>query len=98
VTESARTGSLSSAVIDKWRTFWFRPEPAYTLGAVRIAFGALATLWTLSLTPDLEALFSSDGVVARQPIRRFEWGVFEIWSDDRALIIGWTLLLVSAIA
>ena len=98
MTESARTGSLSSALIDKWRTFWFRPEPAYTLGAVRIAFGALATLWTLSLTPDLEALFSSDGVVARQPIRPFEWGVFEIWTDDRALIIGWTLLLVSAIA
>ncbi|HET6735460.1 HTTM domain-containing protein [Mycobacterium sp.] len=99
MTESARTsGSLIRALTDRWRTFWFRPEPAYTLGAVRIAFGALATLWTLSLTPDLDALFSSDGVVAQQPTRPFEWGVFEIWTDDRALIIGWTLLLVSAIA
>lgn len=90
--------SRRRTVVDAWRAFWFRPEPAYTLGAVRIAFGVLAVAWTLSLILDLDEFFSRDGIVPRQPASAYEWGVFEIWTDDRALIVGWVLLLVSAIA
>jgi hypothetical protein len=90
--------SRRSAVVDAWRAFWFRPEPAYTLGAVRIAFGVLAVAWTLSLIRDLAEFFSADGIVPLQPASAYEWGVFEICTDDRALVIGWALLLVSAIA
>jgi hypothetical protein len=90
--------TFRGAVVDAWRTFWFRPEPAYTLGAVRIAFGVLAVAWTLSLIRDLDEFFSADGIVPVQPASAYEWGVFEIWTNDRALVIGWALLLVSAIA
>jgi Vitamin K-dependent gamma-carboxylase len=90
--------SRVSAAADAWRGFWFRPEPAYTLGLIRIAFGAIAIAWTVSLLPDLNDFFGSDGVLPRQPAVPFEWGVFEFWTDDRALAIGWAVLLLSAIA
>jgi hypothetical protein len=90
--------SRLSAAADAWRGFWFRPEPAYTLGLIRIAFGAIAIAWTVSLLPDLNDFFGSGGVLPRQPAVPFEWGVFEFWTDDRALAIGWAVLLLSAIA
>jgi hypothetical protein len=94
---NARNSLLTTAV-EGWRTFWFRPEPAYTLGAVRIAFGAIVIGWTLSLVPNLGEFFSSDGILPRQPPIRYEWGVFESWTDGRALIVGWAVLMLSAVA
>jgi hypothetical protein len=88
-----------AAVVERWREFWFRPEPAYPLGLVRIAFGALAMAWTLSLLPGLYELFGEDGVAPRQPLRGpFRWTVFDIWTSDGALLVGWAVLLVAAIA
>lgn len=87
-----------AAIAEAWRAFWFRPEPAYTLGLIRIVFGALMVAWTVSLKPDLDDLFGEHGVMPRQPSIAFQWGVFEIWTSDRALLIGWAVLLVSAIA
>lgn len=86
------------AALQAWRTFWFRPQPAYTLGLVRMAFGALAVGWTLSLLPDLHELFGPHGVEPQQWPQAYQWGVFAVWTSDRALTIGWTVLLVSAIA
>jgi hypothetical protein len=94
--ESAQT--RLNAALDGWHRFWFRPEPAYTLGLVRIMFGLIVIAWTASLLADLDDLFSSNGVVPRQPALPFEWGVFEIWPSDRALLIGWAVLLVAAVA
>ena len=81
-----------------WQAFMFRPEPAYTLGLVRIGFGALIVLWTLSLLWDLDAFFTSSGVdpaLIRQPL---EWNVFGVWSSDGAVYVGWAALLVAALA
>jgi hypothetical protein len=85
-------------LIDAWRAFLFRPEPAYTLGLVRIAFGALAVASTLSLLPSLFELFGADGIAPHQPMHAFQWSVFDIWRSDMALLIGWGALLVSAVA
>jgi hypothetical protein len=81
-----------------WRTFWFRPQPAYPLGLVRMAFGAVAIGWTVALLPDLHALFGPHGVVPQQPEIPYLWGVFAIWTSDQALLIGWILLLVFSVA
>jgi hypothetical protein len=86
------------AIVDRWRTFWFRPEPAYTLGLVRVAFGGLSVVWALVLLPDLIDLFGERGAMRLPPPLPYQWGLFEIWSSDQALVIGWALLLVSAIA
>jgi hypothetical protein len=99
MTKADRTlDSRFAAMIDKWRSFWFTPEPAYSLGLVRIAFGALVVVWTSRLMPDLYSLFGDDGVVPRHPALDYRWGIFQIWSGDNALLIGWVLLLLSAIA
>ena len=95
--KSCQRSWLATAV-ETWRTFWFRPQPAYTLGLVRMAFGAVAIGWTVSLRPDLYALFGPHGVEPQQPENAYQWGVFAIWTSDRALLIGWILLLVSSVA
>jgi hypothetical protein len=95
---SSRPWRLPTAAVAAWRTFWFLPQPAYTLGLIRLAFGAVAIGWTVALLPDLYALFGRHGVEPQQPESAYQWSVFEIWSSDRALLIGWTLLLASSVA
>ncbi|MDT5017902.1 MAG: hypothetical protein QOD39_4062 [Mycobacterium sp.] len=86
-----------STVSNAWRAFWFRPEPTYTLGLVRISFGAIAVAWTVALLPGLYAFFGVDGVSTHGDVGRFRWSVFEIWTSDSALLIGWMVLLFAAI-
>jgi hypothetical protein len=87
-----------AAAVDHWRAFWFQPTPAYPLGLIRMAFGVLAVAWTLSLLPGLFDLFGLHGVAPRQPPFAYQSGVFEVWTSDTALLIGWAMLLLSAIA
>src|SRR6185312_8758608 len=87
-----------ATAVQTWRTFWFQPQPAYTLGLVRIAFGAVAIGWTVSLVTDLYALFGPHGVEPKSPESPYQWSVFEIWASSDALLVGWVLLLVSSIA
>lgn len=101
MTQSAHAARLRLSTIGEWwQGFWFRPEPTYTLGLVRMAFGALTVLWTLWLLPILHDLLGPRGVVPdqHQPAIPGNWGVFEIVSSDQAVLIGWAVLLASAIA
>ncbi|EID16351.1 Vitamin K-dependent gamma-carboxylase [Mycobacterium xenopi RIVM700367] len=86
-----------AAAANSWRAFWFQTQPAYTVGLVRMAFGAVAVGWTVSLRPDLYELFGPRGVQPRQPGGGFQWGVFALWTSDRALLLGWAVLLVSSV-
>jgi hypothetical protein len=65
---------------------------------MRIAFGLLTVLWTLSFSLDLSDLFGSNGVAPDAPRDPYVWTIFRAWPDDRALLIGWLLLLVAAVA
>ena len=46
----------------RWQSFWFQPQQMYTLGVVRMAFGALAVLWGLWLLPMRYGLMDANGV------------------------------------
>jgi len=70
----------------------------YTLGLVRMAFGALAVLWTLWLLPLLNEMMGPHGVFPTQPALPYSWGIFQLWNSNEAVLIGWAILLVSAIA
>ena len=89
---------------EKWRAFWFANEPAYTLGIVRIAFGALMVYVTIDLLPSLTQLFGENGPVPSQPTTEFHWiypytyGIFQFWTSDTALFVGWAILLLSAVS
>jgi hypothetical protein len=96
--------SVVESVGMSWRNFWFTREPAYTLGLVRIAFGALMVYVTLNLFPTLLVLFSETGPVPKQPTTDFAWvnrltpGIFQFLTSDTALVVGWVLLLLSSIS
>ncbi|WP_051575020.1 HTTM domain-containing protein [Mycobacterium sp. URHB0044] len=81
-----------------WRAFWFRPTRAYTLGLVRIAFGALIVVWTATLLPGLHDLFGPEGVASTALREPFRWTLFQTWSGDQALLVGWAVLLVAGLA
>jgi Vitamin K-dependent gamma-carboxylase len=99
MTESDRPQrSRAGAIIDGWCAFWFTPQPAYTLGLVRIAFGVVAVAWTVALLPDLYRVFGEQGAAPQYRLRDYQWSVFEAWPGDTALLTGWVLLLLSAIA
>jgi hypothetical protein len=95
---TAQIRQRGQGLILGWRAFWFRSEAAYTLGVVRIAFGALVVGWTLLLSSDLYLAFGSEGVLPRAPSRAFTWSVFSIYTSDSALLVGWIVLLCAAFA
>jgi hypothetical protein len=86
------------AIGKSWQGFWLGPQPMYTLGLVRMAFGALAVLWTLWLLPLLFEMFGTNGVAPHRPSFAYTWGVFDLWSSNPAVLIGWALLLAASIS
>ena len=82
---------------NEWQRFWFLPQPAYTLGLVRIAFGLLMVGWTLSLLPGFADYFGSTSVAAQPILSPYRWTVFAAFDSDVELVIGLVLLLASAI-
>jgi len=86
------------ASVRGWQSFWFSPELAYTLGIVRIAFGALMIIWTLWMFRGLSVGMGQRGVIPKPPERPFIWGVFHSFTSDEALLFGWFVLLGAAIA
>lgn len=93
---SARRGMASAG--RAWQSFWFEPRQMYTLGLVRIAFGALVIVWTLWLLPIRDAMLGPGGVTAEQPSIPQTWGLFAMWNTDAAILAGIIVLLVAAIA
>lgn len=87
-----------ASVRHAWDRFWFTPQPLYTLGLVRIAFGLVVVAWTLALLVDFGTVFGADGVAPQAGRVDFQWSVFDIATGERALQVGWVVLLVAALA
>jgi hypothetical protein len=81
-----------------WQSFWFQPQPMYTLGVVRMAFGALTILWGLWLLPMRDGLLDENGVTPRQPSTANTWGLFAVWNTNGAMLIGIVVLVLAAFA
>jgi hypothetical protein len=98
MTRSSRATPSQHLADDGWHRFWFSQEPMFVLGLVRIAFGALIIVWSLRLLPDLYNLFGEHGAVPRHPAMDYRWGIFQAFTGDQAILIGWGVLLLAAIA
>jgi hypothetical protein len=83
---------------DRWNTFWFRPEPTSTIAIVRIAFGFVATLWTLSQAPNLAAFYGSAGVLPTPPDSgTWGWSLLSLSADAPVLFSLWVVTLLGAV-
>ena len=98
MTESEARAPQVGTITDRWCAFWFTAEPAYTLGLVRMVFGIVAMAWTVALLPDLYRVLGERGVAPEYLRLDYQWSVFGVWPGDAALLAGWVLLLLSAIA
>jgi hypothetical protein len=87
-------------VASRWNAFWFAPTDPAALGAVRIAFGALATLWTLSLAGDLGAFFSRAGVIgdAAPSGEWWRWNLLAWQPSDLGIGAVYVGLLIGSLA
>lgn len=94
----AKLRSENGRLVDRWTNFWFRPQPAYTLGLLRIAFGALMFFWALETGQSLYARFGVTGFYPHPPSDPFLWSIFKIYPSDSALLVGWLVLMASSVA
>jgi hypothetical protein len=92
------SGTMVGSAVERWRRFWFFPEPATTLGVIRVAFGLLVVGWTLSLLPDLTTLFGEHGVAPDPQTTGDAWTLLEVTNRDAVVVGLWLLLLASSTA
>jgi hypothetical protein len=85
-------------MIEAWERFWFKPESTASLAVLRIFFGVIALGWTVSLSGDLDAFFSTGGLLNRGPGGAGTWGVLAVFSSDLAVQVVFAVLLVACIA
>jgi hypothetical protein len=85
-------------ILEGWNTFWFRPEPTSTIAVVRIVFGFVAILWTLSQLPTLLTFYGPTGVLpAAPPLGPGAWTLLAV-STSAPVVIGlWVVTLLGAV-
>lgn len=81
-----------------WNTFWFQPQPMTSLGIIRICFGLIVLVWTLTLLPDLLTFYGPTGVTPEPPSFRYSWGLLHLFPSNQAVLIVWTVMLLAAAA
>jgi Vitamin K-dependent gamma-carboxylase len=88
-------GQLAAA----WHRFWFDPQDSSTLGLFRIAFGLVATGWTVTQGPDLLAFYGRGGI---QPTTiggaPGSWGVLTVWHGSTAVVVLFAVTLAASLA
>lgn len=82
-----------------WRRFWFEPRETSTLALFRIAFGLLATAWTLAFIPNLFDFFGPRGIEPGRPkVYPGEWGIFSAPASPTVVATVFLFLLVGCVA
>lgn len=84
---------------DLWDRFWFAPMATSTLALVRIAFGFVTLIFSLSLAPNLMPFFSESGLLPERPPATTDgiWTVLDLWPSDFAVIGLFFVLLAASI-
>ncbi|EKF25348.1 vitamin K-dependent gamma-carboxylase family protein [Mycolicibacterium hassiacum DSM 44199] len=88
----------AASFVQKWREFFFTPQPTYTLGLVRIAFGLLALMWSIEVGQDLYDRFGATRFVPKTSSPDYLWSIFQLFPSDDALMLGWIVLMAASVA
>jgi hypothetical protein len=82
-----------------WQRFWFDPQQTSSLALFRIAFGLLATAWTATLIPDMDAFYGPDGILPKKPASGpGGWGILGLSDSQALLIVVFVATLCAALA
>jgi hypothetical protein len=82
-----------------WNQFWFAPQETSTLALFRIAFGLLATFWTLSLLPNLFAFYGPAGILPTYPQSSpGAWGVLALSNSEPFVVLVFAMTLLGSMA
>jgi hypothetical protein len=86
------------APLRRWNAFWFTPQPAASLLAVRVVFGCTVLLWGLALAVDLDSFFLAGRVLPEPSYGPNRIGLLRFWSGDGAVLAVYTALMAAAVA
>ena len=90
--------AFAGRIRDRWNTFWFRPEPTSTIAVVRIVFGFVATLWTLSQASTLVTFYGPAGVLPAPPASETgAWSLLGLSDAAPVLVSLWVVTLLGAL-
>jgi hypothetical protein len=82
-----------------WQRFWFEPQQTSSLALFRIAFGLLATGWTVSLIPYLFDFYGPAGILPRWPSDgQGNWSLLGISNSSVLLVTVFAATLAAAVA
>jgi hypothetical protein len=82
-----------------WNQFWFAPQETSTLAVFRIAFGLLATFWTLSLLPNLFDFYGPAGILPAYPQSGpGAWGVLALSNSEAFVVLVFAMTLLGSLA
>lgn len=89
---------IGEAFVRRWSAFWFTPQPASTLTAMRVMIGATSVAWALSILPDLQTFYFDDGLLSEPSYASNRLGLFQWFRSDTAVVVVWSTMLLSALA
>lgn len=90
---AARPASASG-----WDQFFFEPQSTAPMTLVRIGWGALMTLWALSLLPDVDPFLTTGALRYERPLPSGSWDLLGWLPWDQAPLGACVLLVVAAVA
>lgn len=77
---TAYVRDFTRAAGEGWNRFWFTPSDPLPLCAVRVLAGGLALYALATLTPDLQLLFGTGGMLSPEAVREYRGEGFVAWS------------------
>ena len=81
-----------------WVRFLFRPQSTSPMTLVRIGWGATATLWAISLLPDVDPFFVKGDLLYDRTLSPGAWNVLPHLPGHHAGLIVCLVLLVASVA
>ena len=81
-----------------WDRFLFEPQSTAPMTLVRIAWGAVMVLWSLSLLPDVDPFLTAGALQYDRPLPSGSWDLLGATSWSQAPLAACLLLLVAAAA
>jgi hypothetical protein len=89
------------SLVAAWNSFWFEPVSTAPLAVFRIVYGLIALAWSISLIPELSALFTRDGILPHQPhftgTQAGVWGVLGTFPGKTVAILLVAALIVASL-